>query len=263
MFVTVLILTIGHDFVDGETECVGCSGGTEGIGNSGGCYNMINNTIYACPGEFYDGVNSTSAEALCSVGYHICVSAIETYNLGLTSDLCDSQILDSDKFYATLQSSEGSYICTPNSGTNDVWGCASNDTAIVPYNRAPCEDSLGHVLAYNWDFNLNWTNNSISFNSYYNATTTPSISESQGAQELLEVSCLSAQYCGVMCCKDNDTAVTSTTMMSQDTTSDTTPDTTLTTTNEIEATSESDSASNIAVGFYSFITSCLVATWCH
>ena len=67
------------------------------------------------------------AQAICADGYEICPSANRTAELGLDANECGN-IDGMNKFYASLESSNGNGDCTNddkyNNGTNDIWGCA-------------------------------------------------------------------------------------------------------------------------------------------
>merc|ERR1719464_919597 len=84
-----------------------------------------------------------SGAGLCAPGWDICKSASAVKLLGVTSSMCSScSIMAQQTFYATLQSSQGSFLCKE-SGTNDVWGCGCNG----PNQGTTCDNVFSHVLA--------------------------------------------------------------------------------------------------------------------
>eukprot|EP01084_Bolivina_argentea_P077703 140972_1 len=126
---------------------------------------FINNKVYGCDGVWYnDGLDN--AEYLCNRGYHICTSYTEAETLGLTKDECTSNtIIQPNHFYISRQSSSGGLLCD-NTGTNDLFGCASStDTGWIyfgddnnPINCGPFSATLSTESAgtqeawrYGWE----------------------------------------------------------------------------------------------------------------
>eukprot|EP01084_Bolivina_argentea_P183794 317102_1 len=64
---------------------------------------IIENKIYACPGDFPDSFEDS--ENLCDIGYHVCDNWEDTKTLGLTYDICSNNVaLTDDEFFAVHDS---------------------------------------------------------------------------------------------------------------------------------------------------------------
>ncbi|MCH9684686.1 MAG: hypothetical protein K0V04_24840 [Deltaproteobacteria bacterium] len=127
-----------------------------------------------------DGVNPVgmgcTVEDLCSEGWHLCTSAAEVADAGITN--CSDRGFGGG-FYATAQSGNGSDTCSA-VGTNDVFGCGEvGHTAIngcAPLNRSTA--NLCEALPKPWSCD---------------------ISDDEEAQFITKAG---PQFGGVLCCRD-------------------------------------------------------------
>eukprot|EP00484_Ammonia_sp_Unknown_P010312 CAMPEP_0197072460 /NCGR_PEP_ID=MMETSP1384-20130603/210108_1 /TAXON_ID=29189 /ORGANISM="Ammonia sp." /LENGTH=496 /DNA_ID=CAMNT_0042511277 /DNA_START=138 /DNA_END=1628 /DNA_ORIENTATION=+ len=102
---------------------------------------VVAGRIYGCPGTFSGGgTRGAEAAALCASDYHVCESAQEATDLGLTTDLCRNVAQTASEFFGTQETSYGGWSCesvngNPNDLTNDIWGCASTSASITGLNN--------------------------------------------------------------------------------------------------------------------------------
>ena len=72
------------------------------------------------------GVYGDDAQSLCDNSYHVCNSAIELNQLGLTADLCDN-IGTGVEFFGTKETAAGGGECQSdrpnNQSYNNIYGC--------------------------------------------------------------------------------------------------------------------------------------------
>ena len=182
-------------FPDPSLSNIGCSNTSKSLSNS---HPVINNTIYACAGIIESGgVYGPDAAALCNSRYHVCESANETKALGLTQLMCYNVAGNHKEFFATKETSAGSWQChsyydhiANTKKRNDIWGCATLiATETVPgfddalFQRYDC-DPLIAVLSTEFD----WYYWKISTNQSKPAATYSLTNSSSG---------------GVLCCVDS------------------------------------------------------------
>eukprot|EP00961_Rhodomonas_salina_P054251 728604-Rhodomonas_salina.3 len=84
--------------------------------------------VVGCDGVWFTGGASNGA-ALCSEGWYMCPTVQHLIDAGVSNGdcYCPAALSGKDRFYASLESSDGSGDCTNdepgNTGLNDLWGC--------------------------------------------------------------------------------------------------------------------------------------------
>jgi len=178
-------------------ECVGCS--ADGLANGDSCYKLTPNSdnIFACRGTFENGMNN-EAESICNQGYHICESAIEARNLGLTYPQCSS--VGNNEMYFSKESSMGSWNCNSEhntNGVNDIWGCGGNDGMRKSIFDRKCKQNTKQEC-YN---TFNTACSSVLGDYYDNGRLILDLDVNPN-DELNNIALKDKNYGGVLCCKD-------------------------------------------------------------
>lgn len=115
-------------------ECKGCRYG--GNGNGEACYDLLGNSnVFACRATFFGGMESVDTNNICSTNYHICQSATEVTNLGLSTSICETIIFDNE-VYLSKETSDGKSRCQSKHGKNnyyedDIWGCGGKNINLL------------------------------------------------------------------------------------------------------------------------------------
>lgn len=133
------------------TTSTGCS-------SSASCdVEYVARRVYGCGGVWgSDSPGIASAEFLCADGYSICDTYSWAATLGLTKELClSNSLMPANYFYASLQSGPGNFQCDE-TGTDDLFGCASTDSTIVSLddgiNCGPFGAQMSTLSANPWQF---------------------------------------------------------------------------------------------------------------
>jgi len=182
------------------SECGGCSSG--GLANGNNCYKLTDDdNVFACRGTFTNGMNDQSAIDICNAadGYHICESASEAQQLGLTAAQCSS--VGNNEMYFSKESSNGGWNCNSDSntnGVNDIWGCGGADgsgTGKTLFNRM-CRQANKQLC-----HNTFTTGCSDGNGMTYSDANGVVINLGNAVAEVNAVSLNDEQYGGVLCCK--------------------------------------------------------------
>ena len=179
------------------------------------------NQVFACRGEWSNGLDDTSAADICADGFHVwyvfffkvwvfflecklidklCIwlfcfvskNASEAAYLGLTYENCKS-VINEGEIYFSKESSDGNYECQSDgylAGINDVWGCINSNTTEIGGNNIDdacivdvnCSNTLNVVCGNNNLLPVFDVNSSIS--------------------ELTTMNFYNSQYGGLLCCID-------------------------------------------------------------
>ena len=86
--------------------------------------------VVACHGTFSGGMDDSSVDAICNDGWHVCDSAQEAYDLGLTLSQCQS--VGTNEIFFARETSNGNARCDSvynTGGSNDIWGCSGGLTS--------------------------------------------------------------------------------------------------------------------------------------
>ena len=172
--------------------------------NDDSWYDLTGNAnVVACHGTFSGGMDSNSVDAICGNGWHVCDSAQETVDLGLTLAQCQS--VGTNEIFFARESSNGNARCDSvynTAGTNDVWGCSgglTSDWNNVCLNLYDATDAYSHPTCLSmshfcWSFNGG---------TIYDGSGNPVVGFGSGSTtEYNNAYINDDSYGGVLCCKD-------------------------------------------------------------
>ena len=162
--------------------------------------------VVACHGAFSGGMDDASVDAICADGWHVCDSAQEATDLGLTLGQCQS--VGTNEIFFARESSNGNARCDSvygTDGSNDIWGCSGGLTSdwdnvclnlydgTDPFNYPACL-SMSHFC---WSDSTHG-NQVLDDSNNVVLTTGPFNS----ANEYNNLALLDSDYGGALCCKD-------------------------------------------------------------